>query len=100
MHSPIGAERIRDEHLGIEPRRGTPGGGERRDGRFEGIANGRPRARRGPGPAQAAVTSSIRRFSSASSAAVKSSSSPARMPGRLPFVSPTRWSVTRSCGKL
>jgi hypothetical protein len=98
--SPVGAERIRDENLGIEPRGGAPGCGERRHGCLDGVANGGPYEGSGSAAAQAAVTSSIRRFSSASSAAVKPSSSPARMAGRFPLVRPTRWSVTRSCGKL
>ena len=62
-------------------------------GGVEGVA-------RGVNVPTGSAASSMRRFSSASSAAVNSSSSPLRTPGRLPFVRPTRWSVTRSCGKL
>ena len=55
---------------------------------------------RGHHPTASEPLSSLRRFSSASSAFVNSSRSPARIAGMLLRVTFTRWSVTRSWGKL
>ena len=84
--------RVGDQQLSVELRRGAAGRAESGRGGLDGLPDDQLLT--------VSAASSIRRFSSDSSAAVKSSSSPPSTPGRLPFVRPTRWSVTRSCGKL
>ena len=84
---PREAEGARDDQLGVEPRRveaaaarGYPVVAATSSPK---VAGGRP--------------SSARRFASAASASVNSSRSPARTSASRPLT-PTRWSVTRSCG--
>ena len=86
------AERVRNQELRVQARRVAACRRQRIDGSAERVANVQL------APTEAA--SSRRRFSSASSAAVNSSSSPAMIAGSPFFVTLTRWSVTRSWGKL
>ena len=87
-------ERVREQQLGVEPRRldalvaevlGGRGGGPRRASRTAG---------------QTPAASSARRRSSAVSASVNSSRSPSRIRSSWCTVSLIRWSVTRFSGKL
>ena len=90
-------QHVREQELGVEPRRVAAGGGEGHVGRVEGVAHGGA-AQQPPGHQVAA--SSRARFSASCSAAVCSSSAPPSTSSRLWTVSFTRWSVTRRSGKL
>ena len=90
----VDAQRVGEQHLGVQARRVDPGGPERDHRGVERLAH----RRADHGATQwgaAAWTSSRRRFSSAESPAVSSSSSPSSTASRLWTVSLMRWSVTR-----
>ena len=93
----VDADRVCHQQLGVQPRRLAAR-------RLKGVGRGAhglaDRGRDWAHPASGEAASSLRRFSSASSAAVKSSSSPPSTRCTSPRVSFTRWSVTRSWGKL
>src|SRR6185437_16788422 len=84
-------ERVPDQELGIEPRRRAPVLGE---------VPGREPQHLAELPHPDAAAASFRRRSSAASASEKSPRSPPKTRFRSWTVSPMRWSVTRSCGKL
>ena len=98
QRGPVHAEDVREQQLGVEPRRVAARGGERDQGGVERVADAR--AREQPPRHQAEAASSRARFSASCSAAVCSSSSPPSTCSRLWTVSLERWSVTRPCGKL
>ena len=89
-----------EQQLRVEGRRVASRRIERRDCRANGLPRPRDLPKRLDHPFPGEAASSLRRFSSASRAAVNSSSSPASTRAISPLLSFTRWSVTRSCGKL
>ncbi len=94
----VDPQHVREQQLGVEPRRLAAGRAQSDDGGVERVADAR--AREQPPGHQAEAASSRARFSASCSAAVCSSSSPPSTCSRLWTVSLERWSVTRPCGKL
>ena len=95
----VHAERMAEQQLGVEPRRVRARRRDRTMALSRASRTGTPRAT-GHQTDWAACASSPRRFSSALSASVNSSSSPSRTSSRLWLVSLMRWSVTRRSPKL
>ena len=65
-----------------------------------GVVEAAPRGRSASAIVTPSCSSSRRACSLVETASMKASISPSSTPGMLWSESPTRWSVTRSCGKL